>query len=183
MEASDLKPVRVRVRQLDYVTQVENPLGDRVDKFVTAYGPGAAQNDPNQIDTLDPASQEFADKQSDFKHGELIMVRPGAYVGLIESNAVRDVRQQQVEDEATGEVVERESLPELDEELLEVNSASVEQLADWIRSERPTVNDVIGASNGDPELARKLLEAEGQAQGGEPRRGVLSGLTAVISRG
>lgn len=181
MEATDLKPVRVRVRQLDYVTKAINPLGDEVDKIATAYGPGSPQNHPDNYTNLDPESQEFADKQSDYKRGQLILVRPTAYIGLIESGAVRDVRTSQTTDDETGEVIEEEDVEE--EEILDSDTATVEQLAEWIRSERPTVNDVVQASDGDPEVARKLLEAEGQATNGQPRRGVMEGLTSVISRG
>jgi hypothetical protein len=171
--AEDLKPVRVRVRQLDYVTKGINPLGDEVDRITTAYGPGNPTIDPAGRIGLDPGSQEYADLASDFQHGQLIMVRPQAYVGLIESGAVRDVKT----DEESGEEIIEE------EELLDVNTASVEELADWIKTERPTVNDVVQASGGDPDVAQKLLEAESQATDGEPRKGVLEGLSAVISRG
>lgn len=171
--AQELRPVRVRVRQLDYVTVGTNPLGQDVDRIVTAYGPGSAVLDPTQRHGLDPESQEFADLASDFKNGQLIMVRPQAYVGLIESGVVRDVQT----DEATGEEVSE------DEELLDVNSASADDLAEWIRNDRPTVNDVVQASGGEPDVAQKLLEAETQATDGEPRKGVLEGLSAVISRG
>jgi hypothetical protein len=41
----------------------------------------------------------------------------------------------------------------------------------------------VQASGGDPNLAKKLLEAESQATDQDPRKGVLEGLTAVISRG
>lgn len=171
-QTSDLRPVRVRVRQLDYITKGQNPLGQEVDKMATAYGPGSAQLDPANRPNLDRDSQEFADAQSDFRLGQLILVRPAAYIGLIGSGAVSDVQT----DESGEEVVE-------EEELLDVNTATVEQLADWIRSERPTVNDVVQASGGDPDVATKLLEAESQATNGEARKGVLEGLSAVISRG
>lgn len=172
-QTEDLKPVRVRVRQLDYITRGPNPLGDEVDKMATAYGPGSPQLAPANVGAHDPESQEFADAQSDYQYGQLILVRPQAYVGLIASGAVRDV---QTDDDTGEEVIE-------DEELLDVNTATVDELADWIRTERPTVNDVVQASDGDPEVAKKLLEAESQSHNGEPRRGVLEGLTAVISRG
>lgn len=172
VEASDLRPVRVRVRQLDYVTKGRNALGDEVDRIVTAYGPANPANDPANRFGLDPESQEAADLASDFQYGQLIMVRPQAYVGLIESGVVRDVQT-----DADGE----EDFEE--EELLDVNTATVEQLADWIKTERPNVNDVVQASGGDPDVAQKLLEAESQATDGEPRKGVLEGLSAVISRG
>lgn len=170
----DLRPVRVAIRQIDYVTKGVNPLGQEVDVTKTAYGPGMARNDPSQIPNLDPESQEYADKQSDFQYGELVYLRPHAYVGLIESGAVRDV---EVDDE-TGEEIPQ------DEELLDVDEANEEDLANWIRQENPTVNDVVQASQGDPELARKLMEAERLAREPDPpRKGVMDGLTAVISRG
>lgn len=173
MAEEELKPVRVRFRQLDYVTKGVNPLGDEVDVVRTAYGPGRPELDPSNDPNLDRESQEYQDKVSDYQHGQLIALRPFQYVGLIASGAVRDVET----DEETGEEVEPE------EEVLDVNTASVDELADWIRNDRPTVNDVVQASNGEAELARKLLEAESQAHEGQPRFGVQKGLSAVISRG
>ena len=170
--STDLKPVRVQVRQLDYLTKGQNPLGQVVDRMATAYGPGSPQLDPTQRN-LEPGSQEYLDAVSDYKYGQLVMLRPMAYIGLIESGAVRDL----VTDEDTGQEVIEE------EELLDVGTASVDDLADWIRTERPTVNDVVGASGGDPDVAKKLLEAESKATDGEARKGVLEGLSAVISRG
>jgi len=169
--ASELKPVRVRVRQVDYITKGRNPLGQEVDRIVTAYGPGDFRLDPARSN-LDPESQEFANAQSDYQNGQLILLRPAAYIGLIQSGAVRDV----VTDEEGDEVI-------AEEELIDVNTASVDDLADWIKTEHPIVNDVVQASGGDPDVAQKLLEAESQATGGEPRKGVLEGLSAVISRG
>jgi hypothetical protein len=168
----DLKPVRVKVRQVDYFTKATDPLGREVDRIVTAYGPGSPFLDPAERSDLESGSQAYADALSDFQHGQLIMVRPQAYVGLIESGAVRDVQT-----DAEGEEVVEEEV------LLDVNTASVDQLTEWIRAERPTVNDVVQASGGDPDVAQKLLEAESQATDGEPRKGVLEGLSAVISRG
>src|SRR5262245_25925437 len=124
----DLKPVRVRVRQLDYVTKGTNPLGQQIDRIATAYGPGEPHLDPANRPDLDPHSQEFADAQSDFQYGQMILVRPAAYVGLIQSGAVRDV---QTDDDTGEEVIE-------EEEVLDVNTASVDDLAEWIRTERPT---------------------------------------------
>lgn len=171
MTDTDLKSVRVRVRQLDYFTKGTDPLGNEVDVIATAYGPGMPQLNPAESG-LDPESQEYADRVSDYKRGQLIHVLPKAYIGLIKTGAVQDFQT----DEATGEEVEEE------EELLDVNAATVDDLADWISQEHPTVNDVVQASGGDPDVARKLLEAETQAQSGEPRKGVVEGLTAVIGR-
>jgi hypothetical protein len=142
-----------------------------IDKMATAYGPGAPQLDP-VARGLELGSQEYLDAASDYKNGQLIMVRPMAYIGLIESGAVRDV----VTDDETGEEVIE------DETLLDIGTATVDELADWISTERPTVNDVVQASDGSAELAKKLLEAESKATNGEARKGVLEGLSAVIAR-
>lgn len=173
-EQKKLLPVRVVVRQLDYLTEVTNPLGETVDGVKTAYGPNHPALDVRRYPELDPESQEFADMVSDFRHGQLIMLRPHQYVGLKKSGAIRDV---ELDDSGT-EVEE-------DEELLDINDATVEELVDWLQNNdpKPTVNDVVQASGGDPRLARKLLEAESQATNGDPRKGVLEGLSAVISRG
>lgn len=168
-----LIPVRVAVRQLDYVTTKPNMLGQEVDVMATAYGPGMPQNNPLADPTLDPESQEYADKASDYEHGELIELRPYQYDGLKRTGSIKDV-----EYDDSGEEVED------DEVLLDVGTASEEDLANWILNEHPTVNDVVRASDGDAEIARKLLEAEKLAQSPEePRAGVVKGLSAVISRG
>lgn len=172
-DSQQLKPVRVVFRQLDYLTKITNPLGDEVDGIKTAYGPNHPNLDVRRFPEMDPESQEFADMASDFRLGQLIQLRPHQYVGLIKTGAVRDV----ITDDATGTEVEP------DEELIDVSTASVEELADWIRTEKPVANDVVRASNGDPDIARKLLEAESVAKNGEPRKAVLEGLSAVVSRG
>lgn len=168
-----LIPVRVVFRQLDYLTTVIDPLGNEVDGIVTAFGPNHPNLDVRRYPELDPESQEYADMASDFRQGQLILLRPYQYVGLKKSGAIRDVP---VED---GEIVDTED----DDELLDINEATVDQLVDWIHNDKPTINDVVQASGGDADLARKLLEAESKATNGEPRKGVLQGLSAVISRG
>lgn len=56
-------------------------------------------------------------------------------------------------------------------------------LINWIDEENPTVSDVVDAANGDPELARRLLDAEESASGGDSRKGIVDGLGAIIERG
>ena len=60
------------------------------------------------------------------------------------------------------------------------DEAGVDELVAWIETENPTVSDMLDAADGDPDVARKLLEAE-QATG-DPRKGAVEGLGAVISR-
>jgi hypothetical protein len=74
---------------------------------------------------------------------------------------------------------------------MDVTTASVDDLARWIESERPNVNAVVQASGGEPDLAQKLLEAESQATDGDPSQGRRGrpgggdreGLTADVERG
>lgn len=172
LETGNLIPARVKVRQLDYLTTGTNAIGDEIVVMGTGYGPGSPKLDPNEQD-LDTESQEYQDAVSNYKYGELIELLPDAFASLVETGAVKGV---EVDDDGT--VVDDEG-----EELLDVNDASVDDLVAWILDEKPTVNDVVQASNGEPDLAQKLLEAETQAQDGDPRKGVLDGLSAVISRG
>lgn len=69
---------------------------------------------------------------------------------------------------------------ESDEEAFNVAEASDVELADWIREDRPTIQQLLDATNGDPELAQRILEAEGAATGGDPRRGLVDGVAKIV---
>lgn len=77
---------------------------------------------------------------------------------------------------------DREAREAAGEETLVIETASVPDLADWIREDKPKVQEVIDASGGNSEVAARLIEAENVATGGEPRRTVVDGLTEVIAR-
>jgi hypothetical protein len=165
-------PVRVKIREVTYARMTTNILDQRVLEYPTAYGPGRPEIDPVTLlgPGHDPNSPEAQAAYEDFKLGQKIDLLSDDYVRLINGGAVVDANSP----EAEGSV---------DEEVLDVTTASVDDLARWIEGEKPNVQDTVNASGGEPDLARKLLEAESQATDGEPRRGVLEGLTAVISRG
>jgi hypothetical protein len=65
---------------------------------------------------------------------------------------------------------------------LDLDSASDAELAEWIENDKPTVQEVVDAADGDPELADRLLDAENSATGNDPRKGVVEGLAAVKER-
>lgn len=69
------------------------------------------------------------------------------------------------------------------EQELVIETATVQQLAEWIEEDKPNVNDTVGASGGDAAVAARIMEAENMATGGKPRSGVVEGLTKVISDG
>lgn len=62
-----------------------------------------------------------------------------------------------------------------------------EELVDYLEGvgadKAPNVQDVIEASGGDVDLARRLLVAEEEASDGEPRAGVTEGLGKIIDAG
>lgn len=56
-------------------------------------------------------------------------------------------------------------------------------LINWHRATKPAANTVVEASDGDPDVARRLIAAETTATGGDPREEVVSALAEVIARG
>jgi hypothetical protein len=165
-------PVRVLVREVGYTAIEEDAVGNPVSTVKYGLGPGIAPHPDTFDPPLDPESQEYADALSDHERGQIIYLLEDDYNRHMKYGVIRDLEEDQ-------ELEEKEA----DEELLDPRTASVEDLERWIREEKPTVNDVVQASDGDPEVARKLLEAETQAQDGEPRKGVVDGLSVVIGRG
>lgn len=55
-----------------------------------------------------------------------------------------------------------------------------DELVAWITEARPVVSVVVDAAGNDPEEAMRLQIAEEAATGGEPRKGVIEGLQAII---
>ena len=166
--APRLHAVRVRVREIPYVRVGQNALGDPQIIHETGYGPGHQYLDPAHPNN---AEKDEDDALQDFKLGELVDLNDEDYLRL----------------RAAGAVVDADDVLALGEgndvELVDVRTASVDDLADWIRQEGPTINEVVAASEGEPDLAQKLLEAENDATDGDPRKGVVDGLSSVISRG
>jgi hypothetical protein len=50
-----------------------------------------------------------------------------------------------------------------------LSEATVPDIAEWIKDEHPTVDEVVEEVNNDPDSARKVLEAENLATGQQPR--------------
>ena len=69
------------------------------------------------------------------------------------------------------------------EEVDSVSQMSDDELVAWIREEKPNANEVVAAAEGDPEQARRLLDAEDTATDGDSRKSVVHGLTAIIQQG
>jgi hypothetical protein len=166
-------PVRVRIREVTYARVTTNMLDQRVMEYPTAYGPGRPEIEPTAVlgPDFDPESPEAQRAVEDFKLGQKIELLDDDYVRLMNGNAVVDAQ-----------VAEAQAV-QAEEEEMDVTTASVDDLARWIQTEQPNVNETVQASGGEPDLAHKLLEAESQATDGDPRKGVVDGLSAVIGRG
>jgi hypothetical protein len=67
----------------------------------------------------------------------------------------------------------------------DVSSLGEYELAEYIKGANPsgkelTVGETVALAEGDKDLAHRLLQAENIATDGEPRKGVETGLTAII---
>lgn len=163
----DTHSVRVRVREVPYLAVTENLLGQPAIVELVGYGPGQPEIDPARLG-IGTDADEYEDAAEDYRLGQLIELTDADYIRLIGAKAVLDPD----DAEAETDIVE-----------LDPSGASVDELAEWISTEQPNVQETVDASRGEPEIAAKLLEAESQAKDGNPRDGVVQGLTAVISRG
>lgn len=73
-------------------------------------------------------------------------------------------------------------VPTLDtDEGVSTSQLSDADLVAWIKEDGPTVQEVVDAAEGDPDQAQRLLVAEDRATGGDSRKGVTAGLTAIIA--
>lgn len=76
-----------------------------------------------------------------------------------------------------GETLQLEAGPVAGDEM------GVHELAEYIEQNHPNVDDTVALAKGDPDAAKRVLEAEGIATDGDPRAGVTKGLTAIIGEG
>jgi hypothetical protein len=59
---------------------------------------------------------------------------------------------------------------------IDVTAASDEDLDQWLRDSKPTVEDVVAAAGGNPELGARLLAAENRVSGDKPRKTLVDAL-------
>jgi hypothetical protein len=76
-----------------------------------------------------------------------------------------------------------------DDEAVELAELDHEDLVDWLQGtgmfdgeKKPNANEVVQAGHGNPELAQRLLAAENEASGGQPRETVIKGLSNVAAQ-
>lgn len=162
---------RVRIREVPYKVVTQDALGNDMIVHATAYGPRWPDNAPDlRLDREPDLDPEVAEEE--FRLGQVVEFMDDDYTRLLTHKCIVPV------DKETTEKLEAKA--NLEEEGFA--NKSDDELESWIRDEKPTVNDVVGASNGDPELAQRLLEAESRAQEGDARKGVVDGLMHVMAQ-
>jgi hypothetical protein len=74
----------------------------------------------------------------------------------------------------------------VEEQEVALNDLDTEELSDWLNSDgefegdqKPTVNQVLNAAKGNPDLATRLVEAENLATDGDPRSSLIEGLAKI----
>lgn len=68
----------------------------------------------------------------------------------------------------------------VDENAFDATEAGEDELIDWIENQDPTVKETVEAAGGDPDVARRILDAEEEMA--DPRKGVIKGLGAILNR-
>jgi hypothetical protein len=140
--------------------------------------PGAAPlpNDPNRRPLATPFSAPMRTDEDDealaYPESSVINNLPPTTVpaidragpGLSPEEAARLVGQ--IDDDEDGDGV------------IDPQTASVADLAEWIRTDKPNATEVVEAAQGDSEIAAKLLEAE-QLATDPPRKSVVEPLQRV----
>ena len=163
--------VRVMIREVPYLCWVLDRAGSDVLSEKSGFGPGMPQLEPSN--RLGPdaevGSDEWNEAVDEYARGQVIGLLDHDYDRLMDCGAVVDVG-------------DEPPILEDQEGYLDPATASVEELRQWIEEEKPTVNEVVQASDGQHDIAVKLLEAESAAQGGDARKGVMDGLSAVMGR-
>lgn len=119
---------------------------------------------PYYVDVEDPITGDTRKRERIARRGETVDLRE------------QDVKRGEKFGAFQSDAVETESG-------LDLSTASSAELAEWIESDSPTVQEVVDAAGDDPARAQVLLDAENVATGNNPRKGVVDGLGAVAERG
>jgi len=115
----------------------------------------ASRGEQVEWDDLIPKDRARAEEFDVFyKEGEAQVNRPGVDTAVLDLN-------EPTSEEPIGEM-------------------TIAQLAEWIEGDEPTINELLEYVGNDKDLAKKVLEAENQATGNEPRKGLVQGLTAIV---
>jgi hypothetical protein len=59
-------------------------------------------------------------------------------------------------------------------------NANHDELVNWIQKSKPNEDAMVNAAQGDPAMAQALMDAEDEASGSQPRKGVINRLQAIV---
>lgn len=62
-------------------------------------------------------------------------------------------------------------------------NASHDELVAWIAAAKPNEDEMVAAAQNDPVMAQALIDAEAEASGGQPRKGVTDRLQKIVDNG
>jgi hypothetical protein len=81
----------------------------------------------------------------------------------------QQVDEQVAEEDADEEVADDE----------DVSAFTHDELVAWIRDDQPPAKEVVSSAGNDPDKARKLMAAEEEASGSQPRKSVMDPLRKI----
>jgi hypothetical protein len=121
---------------------------------------------PYYVDYTDPVTNREVRQERIASRGQTVELSDEDYERAVRFNAI-----------------ETETDAELKETVgaFSVETASVEQLAEYIRAEKPSVDDLVDAANEDPNVAARILEAENLATGRQPRKTLVEKLSDLAA--
>lgn len=79
------------------------------------------------------------------------------------------------------ELAERNKANPLNQSELTLADATVADISHWLQTDKPTINEVLDEVNNDPDVARKVIDAENHATGQQPRKGLIDELDAIAN--
>lgn len=120
---------------------------------------------PYYEDGIDPVTDRKIRTEKIATRGDKVVLNEPDYRRAVKFGAIRTF--------GDGEV-------DVTSDEFDVEDASTADVANWIQTTKPSSEATVDAANGDIDTARKLLEAENLATGGEPRPEVVADLTEII---
>lgn len=121
---------------------------------------------PYYVDTTDPVTNREVRQERIASRGQTVELNDADYERAVRFNAI----------ETDADAALKESTG-----AFSVETASVGELAEFIRSEKPSVDDLVDAVNEDPNVASRVLEAENLATGRQPRKTLVDKLGDIAA--
>lgn len=114
----------------------------------------------------DPVTQQEVRQERIARRGDTVQLEQGDYERAVRFDAVQGEVDADIQ-EVTG--------------AFSLEQATPEEVADYLRGEKPSVKSLVEAVDGDPVLAQKVIDAENLATGQQPRSSLVDALTPVAA--